>query len=73
MNNLFQELAEKHPTLTHTMGSNVISLEELNEYVNEFIAIAVQEEREACATLVEEEIPSLDGQICAEEIRARNK
>jgi hypothetical protein len=34
---------------------------------------AVEREREACAQVCLEEAPSLDGQLCADEIRARGE
>lgn len=39
----------------------------------EIIATAQRDEREACAKVCLEETPSLDGQLCAEAIRARGQ
>jgi hypothetical protein len=38
-----------------------------------FAHLVAEREREACAKLCLEEAPSLDGQLCAEAIRARSK
>jgi hypothetical protein len=39
--------------------------------IERFAALVAAHEREACAKLCLEEAPSLDGQLCAEAIRAR--
>lgn len=39
--------------------------------IERFAALVAAAEREACAKLCLEEAPSLDGQLCAEAIRAR--
>ena len=43
------------------------------KYTEEDLQAAVLAEREACAKVCLEEVPTLDGQLCAEAIRERMK
>ena len=66
------------------MAREVADKDKVDPYLNEFVVLTPEElerfaalvaahEREACAKVCLEEAPSLDGQLCADAIRARGK
>ena len=48
-----------------------ITAQPLKDLVVTVVLEAIEVEREACAKVCTEEAPSLDGQLCADAIRAR--